>query len=73
MDTLAPMDTLARFGRVEWLAISAAWLIASFGSAALLALLFKRLYPELSFHKLWALWVVVVSVAAGAVFALGLV
>jgi hypothetical protein len=52
--------------------LSAAWLIGSFGSAALLALLYRRLHPELSFYKLWAFWVIIVSVLAAGVFAFGL-
>lgn len=48
-------------GRLEWLIIAAAWLAASFGSAAAIAWLQSRVYPELSFHKLWALWTVIAS------------
>lgn len=47
-----------------WLVISVAWLAGSFGSAYLLARLYKRLYPSLSLHKLWAFWTVLLSVAA---------
>lgn len=60
-------------GRVDWLIISAAWLIGAFGSSALLALLYKRLHPDLSYYKLWAFWAVVVSVVAALGFAFGLV
>jgi branched-subunit amino acid permease len=67
------VESLTQFGRGAWLVISVAWLTGAFGSAALLALFFKRLHPQLSFHKLWAVWVIVVSLLAGAVFALGLV
>jgi hypothetical protein len=67
------VESLTPVGRAAWLVISAAWLAGAFGSAALLALFFKKLHPELSFHKLWAMWVIVVSVVAGAVLALGLV
>lgn len=59
-------------GRTAWLAISAAWLVASFGGGALLAWLYRRLYPGLSFHKLWALWTVILSLVAALVFALDL-
>jgi hypothetical protein len=59
--------------RVAWLIVSAAWLAGSFGSAAVLALLYRRLHPELSFYKLWAFWTIVVSALAAALFALGLV
>ncbi|MEX2583839.1 MAG: hypothetical protein WD766_11225 [Gemmatimonadota bacterium] len=58
---------------IEWLAISAAWLIGSFGSAALLALLYRRLHPELSFHKLWVFWTVVVSLLALLILGTGLI
>jgi len=60
-------------GRIHWLIISATWLICSFGSAAILAALYKRMHPSLSFHRLWAFWTVVVSVAAAAILALTLV
>ena len=60
MDRLTP---------TQWLIFSAIWLIAAFGTAALLAALYKRLHPELSFHKLWAMWTVVVSVIAAGVLA----
>lgn len=56
-----------------WLIIGAVWLACAFGGSALLALLYKRLHPELSYYKLWALWAVVVSVLAAVVFATGLV
>jgi len=67
------METLQQFGRSEWLLLSAAWLLGAFGSGAAIAWLFKRLHPELSFHKLWALWTIVVSAIAIGAFALGLV
>jgi hypothetical protein len=57
----------------EWLLISLVWLVASFGSAALLAKLYKRLHPELSFHKLWAFWTVVLSLIAAGLFGLGII
>jgi hypothetical protein len=47
-----------------WLIISVAWLTGAFGSGYFLARLYKRLHPELSFHKLWALWTVVLSIIA---------
>ena len=58
---------------LQWLIFSAVWLACAFGSAALLAALYRRLNPELSFHKLWAIWFVLVSIVAAGVFALGLV
>lgn len=61
MSGLSELDTL------EWLVLSAVWLAGAFGSGALLAKLYKRLHPELSFHKLWALWTVIVSVAAALI------
>jgi hypothetical protein len=54
--------------RSAWLAISAVWLACAFGGGALLALLYRRLHPSLSFHKLWALWTTVLSLAAALVF-----
>jgi hypothetical protein len=38
-----------------------------------LAGLYRRLHPALSFHYLWALWTVIVSVVALAVLGLGIV
>jgi hypothetical protein len=67
------MDTLASFDRLEWTAVMAVWLLASFGCGYLLARLYKRLHPTLSFPKLWAFWTVVLTSVAGVVFALGLV
>lgn len=50
-----------------WLVISVAWLTTAFGSGYLLARWYKRLHPDLSLHKLWALWTVVLSVTAGLI------
>jgi hypothetical protein len=36
------------------------WLAASFGGGALLAKLAKRIYPGLSFRKLWLFYTVLV-------------
>lgn len=58
--------------RTAWLAISVAWLVGSFGGGAILAWFYRRLHPGLSFHKLWALWTVILSVVAALVFALDL-
>lgn len=63
---------MGRFSTVEWLIFSLVWLVASFGSAALLARLYRKLHPELDFHKLWAFWTVIVSLLAAAAFALDL-
>jgi len=60
-------------GRLHWAAVGAVWIIAAFGTGAALAWLYRRLHPDLSFHYLWALWTVVVSLFALVVFALGLV
>ncbi len=62
---------VTELGQLGWLAVSVAWLIGSFGSSALLALLYRRLHPELSFYKLWAFWAVVVSLLALGIFTLG--
>lgn len=52
-----------------WLVFSLAWLAGAFGGGAALAWLYKRLYPELAFYKLWALWTMVL--AGMAALALG--
>lgn len=64
---------MRQLGTAEWLIFSAVWLVVSFGSGALLAWWYRRLHPALSFYKLWALWTVIVSLAAAGIFALGLV
>lgn len=51
----------------SWLIISAVWLAGSFGSAYLLARLYKRLHPALSLYKLWAFWTVILSVTAALI------
>lgn len=56
-----------------WALIGAAWLLGSFGGGALLAWLGHRLYPAASFHKLWALWAIVLQLGAGALLALRLI
>lgn len=61
---------MERLSTTGWLIFSAVWLLAVFGTAALLAALYKRLHPELSFHKLWAVWALVVSVIGGVLFAM---
>jgi len=59
-------------GRSEWLVFAAAWVVGAFGCGAALAWFFRRLHPELSFHKLWAFWTVVLSLVAAVIFALDL-
>jgi hypothetical protein len=61
------------FDQNGWLIIAAAWLICSFGSGALLATLYKRLHPSLSFHRLWAFWTVVTSLLAAVLYLIGLI
>lgn len=58
-----------RFGTIGWLLVTLVWLLGAFGSGAALALLYRTLHPELAYYKLWAFWTVVVSVLAGAIFA----
>ena len=57
-------------GWAATLAIAAAWLLGGFGGGALLAALYRRLYPSLSFNKLVALWTMVLSGAAALILAL---
>ncbi|HEX6913574.1 MAG TPA: hypothetical protein VF142_24420 [Longimicrobium sp.] len=56
-----------------WLVIGGAWMVGTFGGGWVLALMFKRLHPELSFYKLWALWSSLLGGIVALVFALGLV
>jgi hypothetical protein len=59
--------------RLYWGILGLVWLVGAFGSSAALAALYKRLHPELSFYRLWAMWAIVVSVIGAVVFALDLV
>jgi hypothetical protein len=59
--------------RLQWALIGVVWLLAAFGSGAALAWLYKRLHPELSFHKLWAAWTTVLTIVVGALFLFGVV
>ena len=56
-------------GWLWWVVVGAAWMLGSFGSGAALALLYKRLHPELAFYKLWALWSAVTGGAVALVLA----
>jgi hypothetical protein len=67
------VSMLSSFSTGQWLVVCIVWLLASFGTSALLARLYKRLHPELSFHKLWAFWTVLVSLTAALVLATGLI
>jgi hypothetical protein len=55
---------------IGWLMVGTAWLVGAFGGGALLALLYKRLHPALSFYKLWAFWTMTLSGVAALVLAL---
>ena len=57
------------FGALEWLALSLVWMACTFGGGAALAWLYKRLYPELAFYKLWAMWSAILAGAATLVLA----
>jgi hypothetical protein len=59
--------------RLHWAILGVVWLVSAFGSAALIAALYRRLHPELSFYRIWAFWTVLVSVTAALVLALDLV
>ena len=61
------------FAQKGWFIIAVVWIVCSFGSGALLAALYKRLHPSLSFHRLWALWSVLVSLLAACLYLIGLV
>lgn len=58
-------------GAGGWLLVGAAWLVGAFGGGAALAALYKRLYPQLAFYKLWAAWAMILSAAAALAFAFG--
>ena len=55
----------------DWLVIGAAWFVGTFGGGWLLARLYKRLHPSLSFYKLWAFWSTLLSAFVALLFALG--
>ncbi|CAN5805130.1 hypothetical protein BH23GEM6_BH23GEM6_19930 [soil metagenome] len=50
--------------------ITAAWLIGTFGGGAGLAWLYRRLYPSLSFYKLWAFWSMLLSATVALILAI---
>ena len=56
-----------------WLIIGAAWMLGTFGGGWMLAWLYKRLYPSLSFYKLWAFWSSLLGGMVALLFAFGLV
>jgi hypothetical protein len=45
---------------------------AAAGGGALLALLAKRIHPRLSFRKMWVFYSVLLGVAAGIFFVIGI-
>jgi hypothetical protein len=58
-------------GFLAWLVLAAAWMVGAFGGGAMLALLYKRLHPELAFYKLWAFWTMILSGVAVLIIARG--
>jgi hypothetical protein len=56
-----------------WLIVAVVWMLGTFGGGWLLAALYKRLHPSLSFYKLWALWSMLLGAIVALLFALGLV
>lgn len=56
-----------------WLIVGAAWMLGTFGGGWLLAWLYKRLHPSLSFYKLWAFWSSLLGGTVAMILALGLV
>lgn len=56
-----------------WLVVGAAWMLGTFGGGWVLAWLYKRLHPSLSFYKLWAFWSSLLGGAVALIFALGFV
>ena len=61
------------FDQNGWFIIALVWLVCSFGCGAVLAALYKRLHPGLSFHRLWAFWTVLTSLLAAIIYLLGLI
>jgi hypothetical protein len=55
----------------DWLVIGAAWMLGTFGCGWILARLYKRLYPQLAFYKLWAFWSAILGGVVALVFAFG--
>jgi hypothetical protein len=60
-------------GGLWWLIVAAAWMLGTFGGGWVLAWLYKRLHPSLSFYKLWATWSMLLGGAVALVLAFGLV
>lgn len=57
----------------QWLPTALAWLTGTFGGGALLAWLYKRLYPSLAFYKLWAMWAAVLGATVALILAFGII
>ena len=60
-------------GGSAWLAFGAAWFAGMFGGGWILAWLYKRLHPSLSFYKLWAFWSMILGGVVALLMALGAV
>lgn len=56
-----------------FLFVGAAWMLGTFGGGWVLAWLYKRLHPSLSFYKLWAFWSALLGATVALILALGLV
>ena len=56
-----------------WAIVAAAWMLGTFGGGWVLARIYKRLHPSLSFYKLWALWSMLLGGTVALVFAFGIV
>lgn len=61
----------AGFG--AWALLALAWMAGTFGGGWVLAWLYKRLYPDLAFYKLWATWSAVLAGIVALLFVFGVV
>ena len=48
-------------------------MVGTFGGGWVLAWLYKRLYPDLAFYKLWATWSALLAGIVALLFAFGVV
>ncbi len=56
-----------------WFVVGLGWMVGTFGGGWVLAWLYKRLYPDLAFYKLWATWSALLAGIVALLFAFGIV
>jgi hypothetical protein len=62
-----------RIDGVGWFVVGLGWMVGTFGGGWVLAWLYKRLYPDLAFYKLWATWSALLAGIVALLFAFGVI